>query len=276
MARGSISLDGPVVVGVLNVTPDSFSDGGRFVKPGGALRHAEVLLREGATVIDVGGESTRPGRPDPVPLEDEWKRLEPVLSRWSHALGDVPLSVDTVKAEVARRSLDLGAWIINDVSGFRHDPAMSQICAQGGCGVVLMHSRGSMSEMATYDHAAYRDVVAEVLAETEAGVSRALSAGVGREAIVIDPGLGFSKRPEHNWALINRLSAFASLGFPIMVGPSRKRFVRAVVSDDEASLDAATAVVCAASYAAGASLFRVHGVKPTAAALRIIQAVRSH
>ncbi len=275
MARGTVSLEQPVVVGILNVTPDSFSDGGQFLEPEPALRRAEQMLDDGAAIIDIGAESTRPGRPRPVPADEEWGRLEPVLMELARRFPSVPLTVDTVKAETARRALEAGAWAINDVSGLRLDAAVADVCAEQGAGLILMHSRGGITEMAGYDHASYDDLFGEVMQELQQSVSEAVARGVTRQAIVVDPGLGFAKRPPDNLVLLNRLPAMASWGLPIMVGPSRKRFLGEVTGADTTERDAATAAVCVAAYVLGASFFRVHAVDEVGAALRIAHAVRS-
>jgi dihydropteroate synthase len=274
-ARGDVALDRPVVVGILNVTPDSFSDGGRHFTPGAALQHAEALLQAGAAALDVGAESTRPGRPDSVSLEEEWRRLAPVLPELARRFPATPVSVDTVKAETARRALEEGVWAINDVTSLRHDPAIADVCAARGAGLVLMHSRGTLPALATYDHASYGDVVREVSEELAVAARQAEDAGVARDGIVLDPGLGFAKRPEHNYLVLQRLDALAALGYPLMVGPSRKRFLGAVTGKDAGDRDVATAAACVAAYERGARLFRVHAVAETCEALAIAHAVES-
>jgi dihydropteroate synthase len=259
-ARGTIRLDGPRVAGILNLTPDSFSDGGRFLEPAAALRQAVALVEQGADLLDLGAESTRPGRPDPVPAAEEWRRLAPVLSLVVSRLPGVPVSVDTRKAEVAERAIAAGAWIVNDVSGLRHDAALAGVCAAGGAGLILMHSRGTMTDLATYDHATYQDVVAEVRDELARAIGVAEAAGLPAARIVIDPGLGFAKRPEHNREVLDRLSALTALGRPIMVGPSRKRFLATAGESTPEDRDEATASACVAAWERGAALFRVHNV----------------
>jgi dihydropteroate synthase len=188
LERGSVSLAQPVVVGILNITPDSFSDGGRFLDAAAALEHASELIEQGAAMLDLGAESTRPGRPAPVTPAEEWRRLEPVLAGLAERHPEVPLSVDTVKAETASRALAAGAWAINDVSGLRLDPEVADVCAEHGAGLVLMHSRGSVSTMASYDHAAYQHVTDDVVRELERAVETAASRGVGTERVVLDRG----------------------------------------------------------------------------------------
>lgn len=273
-ARGAISLARPVVVGILNVTPDSFSDGGQFLDPQAALKHAAALIEEGADLLDVGAESTRPGRPEPVFASEEWRRLEPVLTGLVKRFPSVPVSVDTVKSDVARRALDAGAWIINDVSGLRLDPEIAAVCAAQGAGLVLMHSRGTVSDMATYDHASYDDVMANVTREMAEAVRVAEGRGVARNRIVVDPGLGFAKRPEHNVEVLRRLDTIGALGLPIMVGPSRKRFLGQITGRDIGDRDSATAAACVAAWFGGARLFRVHAVRVVRDALQVAHAVR--
>lgn len=275
-ARGTISLARPVIVGIVNVTPDSFSDGGRYLDPERALAHAEALVADGAGMLDVGAESTRPGRPGPVPPEEEWRRLGPVLAGLARRLPHVPVSVDTVKAVTARRALDAGAWAINDVSGLRLDPAIADVCGEAGAGLILMHSRGTASTMATYTHARYADVTADVVRELRAALDRAAARGVAPARVVLDPGLGFAKRPPDNYRVLRELPAIVALGRPVMVGPSRKRFLGAVTGREVAAdRDAATAAACVAAFALGARLFRVHAPGPTRDALLVADAVRS-
>jgi dihydropteroate synthase len=274
-ARGLIPLDWPVIAGILNITPDSFSDGGRFLEPAAALRHAEEMIGQGADLLDLGAESTRPGRPEPVSAAEEWRRLEPVLRELVRAFPDTPLSVDTVKSETARRALDAGAWVVNDVSGLRADEQIAAVCAAAGAGLILMHSRGTVSDMATYDHATYQDVPGEVTAELGASLALAERHGVARKAIVLDPGLGFSKRPEHNYAALRGLGQLAALGPPVMIGPSRKRFLAAATDAPVAQRDPATAAACVAGYFLGAGLFRVHNVGLAREALTIAHAIRT-
>lgn len=275
MARGTVRLDRPVLVGILNVTPDSFSDGGEFVDPARAMERVDEMIGEGVDVVDVGAQSTRPGRPEPVTVDEEWRRLEPILTGLAGRHPDLPLSVDTVRAAVAERALESGAWAINDVSGLRLDPAIAEVCARHDAGLVLMHSRGTIQTMATYDHADYENVSAEVVAELGEGVARAKERGVGTERIVVDPGLGFAKRPEHNYSVLAALPAVASLGFPVMVGPSRKRFLGVATGKAVHERDQATAAACAVACVLGAHLFRVHAVGIARDALAVAHAVRS-
>lgn len=275
MARGAVSLERPVVVGILNVTPDSFSDGGRFLRADAALCHAAELVEGGADILDIGAESTRPGRAAPVPADTEWRRLEPVLIGLRERFPSVPISVDTAKAETACRALAAGAWAINDVSGLRLNPTIADACAEYGAGLILMHSRGDLGGMASYRHARYRDLLGEVLDALRAAAAQARDRGVRDSSIVLDPGLGFAKRPEHNRVLLNRLPALAALGYPVMVGPSRKRFLGEITGKDVGDRDVATAAACVAAHALGATLFRVHAAGIVAEALQVAHAIRT-
>jgi dihydropteroate synthase len=273
-ARGAIPLDHPVLMGILNVTPDSFSDGGRYTGPEAALAQAEVLLTEGAAILDVGGESTRPGRETDVPLEEELARVVPVVDALVRAHPELPVSVDTVKSEVARAALEHGAAIVNDVSAFRLDPAMAAVAAAARAGVALMHSRGGILELASYRHATYPGgVVAEVVAELRTALAGAAAAGVAPERIVLDPGLGFSKTVEQNVDLFDQLAALEALGRPVLVGPSRKRFLGALTDAPLDQRDRATAVACALAWERGARIFRVHAVGAAREALALTRAV---
>jgi dihydropteroate synthase len=273
-ARGPVALEHPVLLGILNVTPDSFSDGGRFLDPEAALLQAAALLEQGASIIDVGGESTRPGRTTEVPLDEELRRVIPIIRRLLQEFPDLMISVDTVKAGVARAALDAGVAIINDVSALRLDPAMAATVAAGRAGVILMHSRGSILEIASYTHADYAgDVVGAVLAELREAVTRATQAGVSADAIVVDPGFGFSKTVDQNMLLLDQLTSLQSLGRPVLVGPSRKRFLGSATGLAVEDRDRATAAACALAYERGARLFRVHAVASVRETLALVEAV---
>jgi len=272
-ARGPVALDRPVLMGILNVTPDSFSDGGRFTGLDAALAQADALLEAGAALIDVGGESTRPGRDAGVPAEVELARVLPVVEALVRRHPALLVTVDTVKADVARAALGAGAAAINDVSGLRLDPTLGAVVAQARAGLVLMHSRGSILEIASYAHAIYADVVGEVLAELRATLAAAAAAGVPAGATVLDPGFGFSKTPEQNNLLFDRLDALQALGRPLLVGPSRKRFLGAVTGQPVDARDRATATACALAWERGARLFRVHDVAIARDALALAQAI---
>ncbi|HEX6308804.1 MAG TPA: dihydropteroate synthase [Longimicrobiales bacterium] len=275
-AGGVVSLDRPVVLGILNVTPDSFWDGGLHVGVQAAVRHAAQLIGEGADVIDVGGESTRPGA-IPVDADTEIARVLPVIRAIRREWPHIPTSIDTVKAAVARAALDAGAAIINDVSGLRLDDTLADIAARAGAGVILMHSRGAVDRMARYELAAYGpDPVGDVVSELSAAVDRAHAAGIGDDAIVLDPGLGFSKRTEHSLAVLMELERVAALGHPVLVGPSRKRFIGEAVGGalpPDARLEG-TLAACVIALLHGARLFRVHDVAPARRALDFADAAR--
>ena len=272
-ARGPIGLDHPTLLGILNVTPDSFSDGGRFIEPGPALAQAERLLAGGATILDVGGESTRPGA-RPVAPAEELARVLPVIAAIEREFPQAVISVDTTKSTVARAALDAGAAILNDVSGLRLDSELGRIAAAAGAGVILMHSRGGAGELASLDRAVYPGgVLPEVIAELAQAIGRARTAGVEAERIVVDPGLGFAKTPDQNVELVRGLGALRVLGRPILVGPSRKRFLGALTGRALEERDHATAALCAVAWESGARLFRVHEPGPARDALAISQAI---
>ncbi len=272
-ARGTISLDHPVMVGVVNVTPDSFSDAGRFFTVEDALAHAEVLLDGGATLLDVGGESTRPGA-SPVSEVEEQRRVLPVLTALAARHPTVPLSIDTVHANTARLALDAGAVIINDVTAGRHDEAMLPLAAARGAGVVLSHSRGPLGELASYARADYSgDVCGAVSRELAISAALAMEAGLPAESIILDPGFGFSKTPEQNFTLLNQLDALVALGFGVLVGVSRKRFLVTPVDRDVSDRDRATAAACGVALDRGARLFRVHDPAAVADALAVGEAI---
>jgi dihydropteroate synthase len=274
-ATGALALDRPRIVGIVNVTPDSFSDGGRLQALDDVRRHVERLVAEGADVIDIGGESTRPQGAMPVDASEELRRVLPAIQSAVEDFPGIPVSVDTVKARVAADALAAGASIVNDVSGFRLDAEMPLVCARAGAGVVLMHSRGDVADMATFVHAVYGDdAVGEVIAELRAGVQRAEDAGVESNRIVIDPGIGFSKRGEQSLAMLSQLKRFATLGYPVLVGVSRKRFIGEITK--VAAPSERTAGTVGANVVAlerGARLFRVHDVKPSRDALDVAWAI---
>jgi len=266
------------LMGILNVTPDSFSDGGRFMEPQDALEHATRLAREGAGILDVGGESTRPGA-EPVSPEEELSRTVPVLGALARAQLGVELSIDTTKAVVARAAIEAGAVLVNDVSALRADPEMAEVVASGGVGCCLMHMLGeprTMQLQPRYEG----DVVDEVKAFLEQRLAFAVAAGIAEERIILDPGIGFGKTLRHNLALLDRLDELRSLGRPIMVGTSRKRFLgvlgaRAHGSPEPLEADRRLPGTLATSVLAlerGASIFRVHEVAPVAEALAVATA----
>jgi len=268
-ARRTIALERSCLVGILNVTPDSFSDGGRHFAPGDALAGGRALREAGAAILDVGGESTRPGSAAPDEAE-ELRRVVPVVRALAGEVG-LPVSVDTRRSGVAAAALEAGAEIVNDVSGLAHDPRMTEVVCAAGAGVVIMHMRGDPATMDA--RATYADAATEVAAELAERRDRALEAGIAREAIVLDPGLGFAKRPEHNFAVLDRLASITALGHPVMVGPSRKRFLGAATGAPVERRDAATAAACVAARIRGARLFRVHDVAAAREALAVADAM---
>jgi dihydropteroate synthase len=259
-------------MGVLNVTPDSFSDGGLYLDPRRAAEHALEMEAAGAAIIDIGAESTRPYGAREVPAEVEIERIAPVLQRLGGRLR-VPISIDTRKAAVARVALDAGAAIINDVSALEADPAMATLVAARKCAVVLMHMRGGPADHMKFAH--YRDVVSEVETALAARARAAIRAGVAPSRIILDPGLGFAKQPRHSLALLGALPRLCALGYPILVGASRKGFVRAMAGANPDALESATAAVSAIAVAAGAAVVRVHDVFSAAAAVKMAAAIKS-
>jgi len=259
------------IMGVINVTPDSFSDGGKFFSPEGAKRHAASLVAAGADILDIGGESTRPFS-EPVTPEEELHRVIPVI-REIREISDCPISVDTVKAEVAEAALCEGADIINDISALRFDPRMADVVSAFEAPVVLMHMKGSPIDMQVDPY--YEDVVGEVKGFLEKRIAWANSKGIPKEKMLIDPGIGFGKSFQDNLVLINRLEEFTELGVPVMVGVSRKAFLGAIAGIEEAGeRDIATLGAIAVSAMKGADLVRVHNVALTRQVLRIVDAIR--
>jgi dihydropteroate synthase len=264
-------------MGILNLTPDTFSDGGRFFSSAAdVLEHVTAMLESGADLIDVGGESTRPGAV-PVSTNDEMRRVMPVIEGIRQRHPKAILSIDTVKGTVAQAALDAGAHIVNDVSGFRLDRRMAQICATNKCGVVLMHSRGGVSDMATYEFAVYQgDVVQAIRGELETSLLVALEAGVDADAIVLDPGIGFAKRSEHSLAALAGLPVLSTLGYPLLIGVSRKRFIGELTDETEpANRVHGTTGANVAALMLGAQLFRVHDVRAARQSLDVAWAVRA-
>lgn len=266
--NGVFRLVRPLVMGVLNTTPDSFSDGGSYLATGEAVRHGRRLVAEGADIIDVGGESTRPGA-EPVPPEVELRRVLPVVEEL--AAGGAVVSIDTMKPEVAGACIEAGARIVNDVTGLESEE-MSALVAESGAGVVIMHMRGTPRTM--QDAPEYGDVVGEVVAFLEGRMSRAVRAGVDVGRIAVDPGIGFGKTVEHNLTLLDRLGDLGELGRPIVVGTSRKRFLGEITGRaDPAERDDASAVSAALAVMRGAHVVRVHDVASTREAVRVAWAI---
>lgn len=268
-----VAVAGPVIFGVINTTPDSFSDGGRFADASMAIAEGIRLHRQGAHVIDVGGESTRPGAVR-VSADEECGRVLPVIDGLVAA--GVPVSIDTMRASTACAAVEHGASYVNDVSGGLADPSMFAAVAELNVPIIVMHWRAHSHEMEQW--AQYDDVVMDVVDELTARVREAIQAGITRENIIVDPGLGFAKEAEHNWALLRGLPRLVAMGFPVMVGASRKRFLGALLADDEGTprdpegRDEATAVISALAAERGARYLRVHDVARTRDALRVRQA----
>ncbi|MGC2305994.1 dihydropteroate synthase [Candidatus Binatus sp.] len=265
----------PAVMGVLNVTPDSFSDGGKYLDADCAVEHALEMEAAGADVIDVGGESSRPIGAVEIPVEVELARVTPVLRRLGKRLR-VPISIDTRRAEVARVALESGAAIINHITSLEHDREMAPLAARSRCAVVLMHMRGGPANHIKFAH--YRDVVSEVVAYLDARARFAVDAGIARSRIIVDPGLGFAKNAQHNLRLLAALPDLCALGYPVLVGASRKTFVARIAGvvangAGERALEFGTAAANALAIAAGASIVRVHDVGAAVAAVRMAAAM---
>jgi dihydropteroate synthase len=289
--------DRTLVMGILNVTPDSFADGGLYLDPGAAEAAAIEMAARGADLIDVGGESTRPGS-DPIGADEEIVRIRPVLERLSRSI-TIPISIDTSKPEVAEVAVGEGASIINDVTGLRgagggsearsrrasasgggapravsYDASLAKVAARSGAGLILMHARGRSRDM--YKEANYASVALEVGEELRASVRRALAAGIRRESVMLDPGLGFAKRPEHSYAALAALPALAGLGCPLVAGPSRKSFLTAAIGDrSPGERDMATAASVAAAVLLGVHVVRVHNVPAMVDVVRVADRIRA-
>jgi len=256
-------------MGILNVTPDSFSDGGLYASVESAVEHAERMVSEGADIIDVGGESTRPGA-ESVPAEDEIRRILPVIEKLTK-ITKIPISIDTYKSSVARRALEAGACIINDISALRGDPDMAYVAAEAGVSVALMHMKGTPKDMQVNPH--YDDPINEITSFFRERIQAAVDAGISPDQIIIDPGIGFGKTAEHNLEIIRRLREFKSLGKPILIGTSRKSFIGKVLDlpvDDRLEGTAATVAV---SICNGADIVRVHDVKEMLRVARMTDAI---
>lgn len=267
-------------MGILNVTPDSFSDGGQFLAGDAAAARANELMAQGADIIDVGGESTRPGAAS-VDAETEIRRVVPVIERIAGHSAEAVISIDTTKAAVARAAVQAGAHIVNDVSALRFDPGIAGTCGRAGAGLVLMHSRGDdVTELATFEHARYADVGSEVRSELAQAIALAEETGIARDSIAIDPGVGFAKRSEHSIEALRALPRLAELGLPILVGVSNKRFIGEITRVREpAARLCGTLGACVSALALGARIFRVHEVRAAREALDVAWAIvgsRSH
>jgi dihydropteroate synthase len=266
----TLNVDRPLIMGILNVTPDSFSDGGRFLSTAAAVEHGLRMLDEGADLVDVGGESTRPQGATAVSVDEELRRVLPVVEALSRERPTATISIDTVKSDVARAALGSGAHIVNDVSALRLDAGMLAVCAEARAGVVLMHSRGDVSDMGTSAHANYDDVVGEVLGELQDAVHKAREGGVSATAIAVDPGFGFAKRTKDSLQMLAALPTLSAWGLPIVVGVSRKRFIGEITGvRDAAGRLYGTLGANVAALASGARIFRVHDVRPHREALDV-------
>jgi dihydropteroate synthase len=263
-----------VIMGVINVTPDSFSDGGALFDPGAAIEAGERMVKQGAAILDVGGESTRPGA-SALDAAEEQRRVIPVVEGLAKRV-DVPISIDTYKAATAAAALGAGASIVNDISGLRYEPALGAVVARAGAAIVLMHTRGRSGDM--YRHASYSDVVPEVLDELRESISFAIGAGISRDRILIDPGLGFAKEAPHSFEVLARLDEFSELGRPLVAGPSRKSFLGRSLGGDIAApaRDWATAAAVTAAVLAGAHVVRVHAVAEMLQVARVADEIRRY
>jgi dihydropteroate synthase len=255
-------------MGIVNVTPDSFSDGGLYLDAEAAIDHGRELLAEGADILDVGGESTRPGADD-VPAAEELQRTEPVVAALAGAGATV--SIDTSKAGVARAALDAGATIVNDVTALRADPDLAGLCAERGCGLILMHMQGTPRTM--QENPRYDDVVDDVRAFLAERVDAAVSAGVAEDRVWVDPGIGFGKTLDHNLELLRRLGELADLGRPVVIGTSRKTFIGTLTGREPDGRLGGTIASNVLALAAGADVFRVHDVGPVGQALAVAEAI---
>jgi dihydropteroate synthase len=270
--------DRPLVMGILNVTPDSFAEALPVVRHGGApdveraLERARAMEAAGADLLDIGGESTRPGAA-PVSVATELARVMPVLDA-VRAQVAIPIAVDTYKPEVAARALAAGALLVNDISGLQYEPELADVVREAGAGLILMHTRGRSSAM--YERAVYGDLMREIGDELQRSVESAVAAGVSRDRIIVDPGIGFAKRPEHSYGVLARLQELvAALNRPVLVGPSRKSFLQAAAGERPAAeRDWATAAAVAAAVLAGAHIVRVHAVAEMAQVMRVAEAIR--
>ncbi|MFV9690176.1 MAG: dihydropteroate synthase [Desulfobacteria bacterium] len=259
-----------LLMGILNVTPDSFSDGGMFVTIDKAVAHGEALCSAGADIIDVGGVSTRPFA-DPVSVDEEIARVIPVIKRLSQRVS-APISVDTSRAETAERAIEAGARIVNDIAALRFDPLLGDVVAEADLPVVLMHMQGTPETMQI--RPAYDDVMGEIIDFLSGSIDLAVSKGIPRENIIVDPGIGFGKKVEHNLTIIRELSRLKSLGRPILVGASRKSFIGEVTGIKEpARRDTATLAVTALLVASGADIIRVHDVKRSTEVVRMVEGI---
>lgn len=270
LPSGFLSLDRAAVMGVLNVTPDSFSDGGLWLDPDAAIKHGIEMVESGAAIVDVGGESTRPGA-EPVSAEEELRRILPVVEALSAHL-DAAISIDTRKPEVARRAVAAGASIINDTAGEAADPTMDDVAVESGAAVVVMHSRGTPATMRSLTD--YEDVVTDVSSFLRMRARELEGKGVPHDAVVLDPGFGFAKAPNQNLEMLNRIDEFLELGYPLLVGTSRKSFIGVVLDLPEGDRIEGTMATVAWAVARGAQMVRAHDVLECVRTIRMIESIR--
>jgi dihydropteroate synthase len=261
-------------MGIVNVTPDSFSDGGVLLDPVEAVEAGVRMAAEGADLLDVGGESTRPGA-QPLGAAEERRRVLPVIEKLVSRV-NIPISIDTYKASIARAALEAGVSIVNDISGLRYEPELAEVVAKHRAAIILMHTRGRSKEM--YKHAVYSEVVDEVLDELRESVAFAGGAGIPKESILVDPGLGFAKEPAHSYEVLGRLGEFGDLGRPIVAGPSRKGFLTKPLPGEVSSAerDWPTAAAVTAAVLAGAHVVRVHAVREMTPVVRVADEIRKY
>lgn len=276
--RFTLDFDkGPCIMGILNATPDSFSDGGKYLGLEQAVAHGLELVKAGAGILDIGGESSRPFA-EPVPADQEMERVIPVIERLSKQI-DVPISIDTFKSEVAREAIKAGAAIINDISAMETDPAMAEVARETGVPIILMHMKGTPETMQIKP--SYDDLIKEIADHLTARIEVALSAGIQRDRIILDPGIGFGKTVTHNLMLIKHLDQIKALGYPVLMGPSRKSFIQKILSDaagkpikaDDLEAEQGTMAAAAACLMNGAEIVRVHDVASFAPMARITAAI---
>ncbi len=260
-----------LIMGILNITPDSFSDGGAFLDREAAMRQAERMAHEGADLLDIGGESTRPGA-QPVPLDEELKRAIPVIRAVRQALPEIPLSIDTYKARVAAEALDAGADLVNDVSALRFDPEMAGLVAKADVPIILMHMKGTPQTM--QDTPFYTDVVREICDFSRERIEFAQQAGIASRKIIVDPGIGFGKRPQDNTEILKRLNELKALGRPLLLGTSRKSFLGAITRRSVKERLEETIASCVIGVLHGADILRVHDVGPVKHAIQVADVIR--
>jgi dihydropteroate synthase len=271
LKNGALQLnDRTHIMGIVNVTPDSFYDGGKYAETAAAVAQGKKLAEEGADLLDIGGESTRPGS-IPVPVQEELARVLPVLHELRQAVG-IPISIDTSKAKVAEAALDAGADIINDVSGLQFDPEMKTVAAKYRCPVIIMHIKGTPQTMQNMPY--YNDVISEICDYFEQRVKEIVGWGIAPEQLLIDPGIGFGKRLQDNLIILKNMASFADLGFPLVVGPSRKGFIGTILELPVEERMEGTAAAVSAAILNGAHIIRVHDVKAMVRVARICDAVK--